>query len=78
MPNSASTMNYNCVILGGVVALTAAWWFIHAGKNYPGPKVMTIYIHDDKPSETPIQGVRLNEEGSTQEKTDVPPDVPSS
>ena len=40
-------MNYNSVILVGVVALTAAWWLIHAVRHYPGPKVMTLYIHDD-------------------------------
>jgi nitrogen fixation-related uncharacterized protein len=41
-------MNYNSVILVGVVALTALWWAVHANKNYPGPKVMTMYIHDDQ------------------------------
>ncbi len=40
-------MNYNSVILAGVVFLTTAWWFIHAIRHYPGPKVMTLYIHDD-------------------------------
>lgn len=41
-------MNYNSVILAGVVAITAIWWVIHARKHYPGPKVMTLYIHDDE------------------------------
>ncbi len=40
-------MNYNSVILVGVLALTTAWWLIHAIRHYPGPKVMTLYIHDD-------------------------------
>lgn len=42
-------MNYNSVILVGVVALTGFWWLVHATRHYPGPKVMTMYIHDDKP-----------------------------
>lgn len=37
-------MNYNSVILVGVIALTAAWWVLHARRHYPGPKVMTMYI----------------------------------
>jgi choline transport protein len=41
-------MNYNSVIIVGVVALTALWWLLHAVRHYPGPKVMTLYIHDDE------------------------------
>ena len=41
-------MNYNAVILAGVVAMTGIWWVMHAARHYyPGPKVMTLYIHDD-------------------------------
>lgn len=40
-------MNYNSVILVGVVVLSAIWWVLHAIRNYPGPKVMHLYIHDD-------------------------------
>lgn len=40
-------MNYNAVILAGVVAVTGLWWVVHAVKHYPGPKVMHLYIHDD-------------------------------
>jgi hypothetical protein len=40
-------MNYNSVILTGVIAATAIWWIGAAIKHYPGPKVMTLYIHDD-------------------------------
>jgi hypothetical protein len=40
-------MNYNSVILVGIVVLTTVWWFAHASRNYPGPKVMTLYIHED-------------------------------
>jgi len=48
MPTDATTMNYNSVILAGVVFLTALWWVLHAIKHYPGPKVMTLYIHEDQ------------------------------
>jgi choline transport protein len=40
-------MNWNSVILVGTIAITAVWWFAHASKNYPGPKVMALYIHSD-------------------------------
>lgn len=40
-------MNYNSVILVGVVALSFIWWVLHASRHYPGPKVMHLYIHDD-------------------------------
>lgn len=32
-------MNYNSVILIGVIILTAIWWFVHGSKNYIGPKL---------------------------------------
>ena len=41
-------MNYNSVILVGVVALTGLWWVVHAVRHYPGPKVMSLYIYEDK------------------------------
>lgn len=47
-------MNYNSVILVGVILLTAAWWVIHAKRNYPGPKVMTMYITDGHAVQTPL------------------------
>jgi len=47
VPTTAEIMNYNSVILVGIVALTGVWWLIHAREHYPGPKVMTMYIHDD-------------------------------
>ncbi len=32
-------MNYNSVILAGVMALTTLWWFVHAIRKYDGPNV---------------------------------------
>jgi len=56
-------MNYNSVILVGVVALTAFWWVVQANKHYPGPKVMTMYIHDDQPvNVTPAQAAAHQQE----------------
>lgn len=56
-------MNYNSVILVGVLAITAFWWVVQANKNYPGPKVMTMYINDDQPvTVTPAQATAIQEE----------------
>ncbi|KAK3495480.1 amino acid permease-domain-containing protein [Neurospora crassa] len=44
-PTTTESMNYNSVILVGVVALTALWWVVHARRKYPGPRVMALYIH---------------------------------
>lgn len=60
-------MNYNSVILVGVFALTAAWWFIHARKNYPGPKVMVMYIQEGQAMETPLEAGGLNTETEKKE-----------
>lgn len=38
-------MNYNSVILVGVVLLTTAWWFIHGSRKYPGPKLSHLYVN---------------------------------
>lgn len=35
-------MNYNSVILVGVVVLTTLWWFIHAIRKYDGPNVQAM------------------------------------
>jgi choline transport protein len=36
-------MNYNSVILVGVVFLTTFWWFVHGVRNYKGPKLALLY-----------------------------------
>lgn len=49
LPTNAEIMNYNSVILVGVVVITMAWWVVHARRSYPGPKVMGLYVvHDDQ------------------------------
>lgn len=60
VPTTAEAMNYNSVILVGVIGLTAAWWLIHARRNYPGPKVMTMYIHEGQVVEAPLQAGGLD------------------
>ena len=37
-------MNYNSVILVGVLFLTTVWWFAHARRKYPGPKLARLYV----------------------------------
>ena len=36
-------MNYNSVILAGVVFLVTVWWFAHGLRKYPGPKLSSLY-----------------------------------
>lgn len=62
MPTTVSSMTYNSVILAGVIALTTAWWFLHAIRHYPGPKVMGLYISDD--------GQAVQQEGVVADPTD--------
>ncbi|KAF2662405.1 choline transport protein [Lophiostoma macrostomum CBS 122681] len=44
LPVTTPLMNYNSVILVGVIALTAIWWFIHGGKKYPGPQIAHLIL----------------------------------
>ena len=39
LPTTVASMNYNSVILMGVVGLATIWWFGHATRNYSGPKI---------------------------------------
>ncbi|PPJ56352.1 hypothetical protein CBER1_00643 [Cercospora berteroae] len=43
-PVTVSLMNYNSVILVGIITLTAFWWFVHGLRDYPGPKVSKMYL----------------------------------
>ena len=45
LPTSESSMNYNSVILVGVLVLTIIWWFVHGLRKYPGPKLLQLYGH---------------------------------
>lgn len=40
-------MNYNSVILVGVLVISGLWWLVHATHHYPGPRVMQLYIYED-------------------------------
>ena len=39
-----SVMNWNSVILVGIVLLTVVWWVVHGMRRYPGPKLATLYV----------------------------------
>lgn len=43
-PVTVSLMNYNSVILVGVLVITVFWWLVHGIRKYPGPKLASIYI----------------------------------
>jgi len=43
-PTTVSAMNYNSVILVGILFITTVWWIIHARKHYPGPKLAHLYL----------------------------------
>ncbi|KAI6088062.1 amino acid transporter [Hypoxylon rubiginosum] len=58
IPTTSEAMNYNSVVLVGTICLSAIWWFLHARRNYPGPKVMQLYIHDDS---TPLDSTGIVE-----------------
>ena len=42
-PVSVALMNWNSVILVGVVLLTIFWWVVHGLRKYPGPKLSSLY-----------------------------------
>jgi choline transport protein len=44
-------MNYNSVILVGVIALTTIWWIVQGAKNYPGPRLTHLYILEGEAAE---------------------------
>ena len=41
-------MNYNSVILAGIVLLTTVWWLVHGVRNYPGPKIVGIVVREEE------------------------------
>lgn len=46
MPVDSSSMNYNSVILVGVLFITVVWWFVHGIRKYPGPKLASVYLDE--------------------------------
>lgn len=48
LPTTVASMNYNSVILVGVVALTTIWWFVHGLRKYEGPKLGSLYADMDE------------------------------
>lgn len=38
LPTDAQSMNYSCVIWGGLTALVGLWWVLGARKGYEGPR----------------------------------------
>jgi choline transport protein len=40
LPTTASSMNYTCLIFGGLTAFATIWWFMGARKGYEGPKAL--------------------------------------
>ncbi|KAI1267708.1 putative amino acid transporter [Xylariaceae sp. FL1019] len=68
LPTTVESMNYTSVILVGIVAVSVAWWFIHATRHYPGPKVMQLYIHDDSAPHSNTEFLeKQRETGASQE-----------
>jgi choline transport protein len=47
LPVDVPTMNYNSVILAGVAFLTTVWWFGHARRHYPGPK-LGVWVENEE------------------------------
>jgi choline transport protein len=41
LPTNAETMNYACLIWGGLTIFVTAWWLIGGRKGYVEPKVMS-------------------------------------
>jgi len=38
LPTNAQSMNYSCLIFGGLTIFVTVWWFIGARKGYKGPQ----------------------------------------
>lgn len=47
LPTTVETMNYNSVILVGVIAIAAVWWFAYAQRHYEQPKVAQLLAEAD-------------------------------
>ncbi|KAF2666826.1 choline transport protein [Microthyrium microscopicum] len=49
LPTTTESMNYNSVILVGVLVLTAIWWVIHGMRKYEGPKIALLHTEGIEP-----------------------------
>ncbi|EPE03265.1 choline transporter [Ophiostoma piceae UAMH 11346] len=45
-PFDGTTMNYNSVIIVGIVIITAVLWFTHAVRYYKAPQLQVVFVHD--------------------------------
>jgi hypothetical protein len=61
-------MNYNSVILVGVVALTSFWWMVHGTRNYAGPRLTHLYIHEGVEQANHVSGMPA--QSQLEEKTE--------
>ena len=62
-------MNYNSVILVGVVTLTSIWWMVHGIRNYPGPRLTHLYIHEGVEQVDHVAGIPVQSQSQSEEKT---------
>lgn len=46
LPTTVATMNYNSVILVGVIVIAAIWWFAYAQRHYEQPKVAQLLAQE--------------------------------
>lgn len=60
-------MNYNSVILVGVVALTSIWWMVHGIRNYAGPRLTHLYIHEGVEQVDHVAGIPV--QSQSEDKT---------
>lgn len=49
LPVDAETMNYACLIWGGLTIFITAWWLFEARRGYAGPKLATGIRGDAEP-----------------------------
>ncbi|KUL91742.1 hypothetical protein ZTR_01096 [Talaromyces verruculosus] len=69
IPTTSAAMNYNSVILVGVVALTSIWWMVHGIRNYPGPRLTHLYIHEGVEQVDHVAGIPVQSQSQSEEKT---------
>lgn len=39
-----SLMNWNSVILVGILVVVSFWWLAYGKRKYPGPKIAGLYL----------------------------------